>query len=95
MKALREKRKDSEQKSHTAPPLFLLTTAILGHSHNYKYRGMQAENCSCRRKSDAVGSFYLDMEFTNGNYYLTVILEIAVVAEESGSTTRCQSRCSC
>ena len=25
------------------------------------------------------------MEFTNGNYYLTDILEIAVVAEESGN----------
>ena len=26
------------------------------------------------------------MEFTNGNYYLTDILEIAVVTEESGNT---------
>ena len=32
-----------------------------------------------------MGRFYLDMEFTNGNYYLTDILEIAVVAEESGN----------
>ena len=29
--------------------------------------------------------FYLDMEFINGNYYLTDILEIAVVAEEMGN----------
>ena len=27
----------------------------------------------------------MDMEFTNGNYYLTDILEITVVAEESGN----------
>ena len=32
-----------------------------------------------------MGRFYLGMEFTNGNYYLTAILEIAVVAEESGN----------
>ena len=32
-----------------------------------------------------MGRFYLDMEFTNGNYYLADILEIAVVAEESGN----------
>ena len=32
-----------------------------------------------------MGRFYLDMKFTNGNYYLTDILEIAVVAEESGN----------
>ena len=32
-----------------------------------------------------MGRFYLDMEFTNGNYYLMDILEIAVVAEESGN----------
>ena len=32
-----------------------------------------------------MGRFYLDMEFTNGNYYLTDILEITVVAEESGN----------
>ena len=49
MKALRGKRKDSEQKSHTAPPLFLLATSILGHSHNYKFRDTQTENSSCRR----------------------------------------------
>ena len=29
-----------------------------------------------------MGRFYLDMEFTNGNYYLVDILEIALVAEE-------------
>ena len=29
--------------------------------------------------------FYLDMEFTNGNYYLVDILEIALLAEESGN----------
>ena len=33
-----------------------------------------------------MGRFYLDMEFTNGNYYMTDILEIAAVAEESGNT---------
>ena len=38
MKALRGKRKDSEQKSHTTPPLFLLATSIFGHNHYYKYR---------------------------------------------------------
>ena len=32
-----------------------------------------------------MGRFYLDMKFTNGNYYLADILEIAVVAEESGN----------
>ena len=32
-----------------------------------------------------MGRFYLDMEFTNRNYYLTDILEIALVAEESGN----------
>ena len=30
-----------------------------------------------------MGKFYLDLEFTNGNYYLADILEIALVAEES------------
>ena len=30
-----------------------------------------------------MGKFYLDMEFTNGNYYLSDILEIALIAEES------------
>ena len=33
-----------------------------------------------------LGRFYLDLEFTNGNYYLSDILEIALVAEESGNT---------
>ena len=32
-----------------------------------------------------MGRFYLDMEFANGNYYLTDILEIVLVAEESGN----------
>ena len=32
-----------------------------------------------------MGRFYLDMEFTNGNYYLVDILEIALLAEESGN----------
>ena len=30
----------------------------------------------------------MDMEFTNGSYYLTDILEIAVLAEESGNIYR-------
>ena len=30
-----------------------------------------------------MGRFYLEMEFTNGNYYLVDILEIALLAEES------------
>ena len=34
MKALRGKRKYSEQKSHTAPPAFLLATPIYGLSHD-------------------------------------------------------------
>ena len=29
-----------------------------------------------------MGKFYLDMEFTNGNYYLAGILEIALVADK-------------
>ena len=33
-----------------------------------------------------MGRFYLDMEFTNGNYYLADIIEIALVAEDSGYT---------
>ena len=32
-----------------------------------------------------MGKFYLDMEFTNGNYYLADILEIALVAGESAN----------
>ena len=32
-----------------------------------------------------MGKLYLDMEFTNGNYYLADILEIALVAGESGN----------
>ena len=32
-----------------------------------------------------MGRFYLDMEFTNGNYYLADILEITLLAEESGN----------
>ena len=31
-----------------------------------------------------MGKLYLDLDFTNGNYYLTDILEIALVSEESG-----------
>ena len=31
------------------------------------------------------GKFYLDMEFTIGNYYLTDIIEMALIAEESGN----------
>ena len=31
-----------------------------------------------------MGKFYLDMEFTNGNYYLADILEIALIAEDGG-----------
>ena len=32
-----------------------------------------------------MGKFYLDLEFTKGNYYLAAILEIALVAGESGN----------
>ena len=32
-----------------------------------------------------MGRFYLDTEFNNGNYYLADIIEIALVAEESGN----------
>ena len=32
-----------------------------------------------------MGRFYFDTEFTNGNYYLADIIEIALVAEESGN----------
>ena len=32
-----------------------------------------------------IGKFYLDLEFTNGDYYLADVLEIALVAGESGS----------
>ena len=32
-----------------------------------------------------MGKFFLDMEFTNGNYYLTDIIEMALIAEESGN----------
>ena len=32
-----------------------------------------------------MGKFYLDLEFTNGNYYLVDIFEIALVAGESGN----------
>ena len=30
--------------------------------------------------------FYLDIEFTNGNYYLADIIEITLIAEESKNT---------
>ena len=33
-----------------------------------------------------MGKFYLDMEFTNGNYYFADIIEIALAAEDSGNT---------
>ena len=33
-----------------------------------------------------MGRFYLDTEFTNGNYYLGDIIEMALLAEESGNT---------
>ena len=32
-----------------------------------------------------MGKFYLDLEFTNGNYYFGDILEIALVVGESGN----------
>ena len=35
-----------------------------------------------------MGRFYLDIEFTNGNYYLVDILEIALLAEERGNIYR-------
>ena len=31
-----------------------------------------------------MGKFYLDLEFTNGNFYLADILELALLSEESG-----------
>ena len=31
-----------------------------------------------------MGIFYLDLEFTNGNYYLADILGLALLSEESG-----------
>ena len=37
------------------------------------------------QKEVTMGRFYLDMEFTNGNYYLVDILEIALLSEESGN----------
>ena len=79
MKALRGKRKDSEQKSHDC------TSSIpIGY---YSYMGMATtintgtlkKTCSCRRKSHTMERFYLDMEFPNGNYYLVDILEIALL----------------
>ena len=32
-----------------------------------------------------MGRFYLDMEFTNGNYFLMDMLEIPLVEEECGT----------
>ena len=32
-----------------------------------------------------MGKFYLDMEFTNENYYLTDTIEMALIAEERGN----------
>ena len=31
-----------------------------------------------------MGKFFLDLEFTNGNYYLSDIIELALIAEETG-----------
>ena len=31
-----------------------------------------------------MGKLYLDLEFTNGNYYLADIVELALLSEESG-----------
>ena len=70
MKALRGKRKDSGQKSHTAPPVFLLATSTLGHSHKIP-RHSKTPQSQKEVKHD--GRFYLDMEFTNGTYYLVDI----------------------
>ena len=33
-----------------------------------------------------MGKFYLDTEFTNGNYYLADVIAIALIAVESGNT---------
>ena len=44
-----------------------------------------------------MGRFDLDMEFTNRNYYLVDILEIALLAGESGNVYHSyvyQNRCS-
>ena len=38
-----------------------------------------------RVSTHIMGKFYLDLEFTNGNYYLVDILEIALVVGESGN----------
>ena len=39
-----------------------------------------------------MGRFYLDMEFTNGNYYLADIIEIALATEDSGNTFHSYTR---
>ena len=73
MKALRGKRKDSEQKSH------------LHLQHSYwllPYKGIATPINTTTLRSDTMGRIYLDMAFTNGKYYLVDILEIAVVVEE-------------
>ena len=36
-----------------------------------------------------MGRFYFDTEYTNGNYYLGDIIELALLAEESGNTFQC------
>ena len=33
-----------------------------------------------------MGRFFLDLEFTNGNYYLSDIIELALLAEHTGNT---------
>ena len=38
-----------------------------------------------RRRKERMGVFYLDLEFTNGNFYVGDIFEIAVLSEHSGN----------
>ena len=33
-----------------------------------------------------MGRYYLDLEYTNGNYYLSDIIELALLAEHTGNT---------
>ena len=42
-----------------------------------------------------MGKFYLDMEFTIGYYYLTDIVEMALIAEESGNAFHSYIRIHC
>ena len=37
-----------------------------------------------QRFVNIMGKFFLDLEFTNGNYYLSDIIELALIAEETG-----------